>query len=142
MKIKARMMGDRMNINNMLLSPTNLQLTTKVYCKQFPVKKSVGIMTILDDFEEKDNCFHVVLKNSKEQELGRGSKFRTHYLTLEREGIVIYNVNDITFESKDDFYIVELWNEDEILDRYKLECCAEIYDVYMNLLPKGRVSLI
>lgn len=141
MKVKVRLIGDKINSEDMLISANNLQLTTKVFSEKLPVTKDVGVMTILEDFSEKDNSFQVVIKNSKDEELGRGNIFRLKIMTEEREAILIYNVNKAYFEKKGDFYTVELWNKDKILDKYDLGCEVEIHNIYNNMLPKGVISL-
>lgn len=142
MKIKVRLIGEQINSEETLISGKNLQLTTNIYSENLPVTKNIGVITILDDFDELKNTFQVVVKNSKDEELGKGKIFRLKIMTKEREAILIYNINGAYFEKKSDFYIVELWNEKCILDSYTLKCETEIHNIYSNLLFKGTISLI
>lgn len=142
MKVKVRLIGNQINSDDILISGKNLQLTTSIYSESLPATKDIGVITILDNFSEAKNIFQVIIKNSKNEELGRGDIFRLKIMTKEREAILVYNINGAYFEKKGDFYIVELWNEDNILDRYNLECETEIHNIYSNLLPKGTISLI
>ena len=141
MRVKARLIGDKMNSEDMLISGNNLQLTTRVYSEKLPFTKDIGILTILENFNEEDNNFQIIIKNPKEEELGRGNIFRLKIVTKEREAILIYNVNKAYFEKKDDFYVVELWNKNNLLDTYNLGCEVEIHNIYNNMLPKGVISL-
>ncbi len=141
MKVKLRLIGDKLNSDELLISAKNLQLGTDIYVEKFPITKDVGVMTILESFEEKENRFQVVIRDKENKELGRGNIFKLKIMTKEKEAIIIYNINKAYFEKKIDFYKVELLSGESVIDSYKLGCETEIYNIYSNLAPKGTISL-
>lgn len=143
MRVKLRMVGGKLNSGNILVNGERLQLGTTVYVDKFPVTKDIGILTILENFDEKINEFQICVKNSDNKELGRGEVFRSKVVLKNKgEGIIIYNVNKAYFENKNDFYIIELWNKDKIIDKFSLNCDSDIYNIYENLEEKGTISLL
>ena len=47
----------------------------------------------------------------------------------------------MTFENKFDFYTVELWNEEKIIDKFELKAETNIYNIYSNMNESGTMSL-
>lgn len=143
MKVKVRFLADKLDATKTLLDTKHLQLGTTVYTKKFPLNKDIGVLTIIEGMTEDRNEFQICVKNSQEEVLGRGEVFRGRLLTKKNsEGIIIYNVNNAYFENKMDFYIIELWNGAECIDKFELNASVDIYDVYENLDEKGMISLV
>lgn len=141
MQVKARLFGNPIDINSILINTTNLQLTSTIYVEKLPLKKDVGVMTIIENFEETRNYFNLVIKNIEDKVLVTAPPFRGRISTKEKEAILIYNIIQIPFETTEDKFKIELWNENVLIDSFILGCCTEINDIYSNLLPKGKVYL-
>lgn len=143
MKVKVRMIGDKLDSNTMLIDASKLQLGTKVYTSKFPLTKDVGILTVIEGMNEKDNSFQISVKDSKGELLGKGKVFRIRVLSKETgEGLMVYNINKAHFENRDSYYIIELWNKDTLLDSFELGAESNIYNIYSNLDEKGSISLL
>lgn len=140
MKVKLRLIGDKIDSSKILISANNLQMGNKILVERFPATKDVGILTILDEFDGKNNKFQLCVKNGKNEVLGRGEIFRSKILYKSEEGMIAYNVNKAYFENRESFYIVELWNDKTLLDSFNLFAETEIYNTYENLEEKGRIS--
>lgn len=140
MKVKLRLIGDKIDSTKILLSGNNLQLGDKVWIPKFPATKDVGVLVVVDEFDVNNNKFQICVKNEKEEVLGRGEVFRSKILSKSNEGILAYNVNKAYFENRERVYIVELWNGNKLLDTLHLSAEAEIYNIYENLDEKGRIS--
>lgn len=143
MKIKVRMIGDKLDSNTMLVDAGKLQLGTKVYTQRFPLTKDVGILTIIEGMKESKNIFQIVVKDSKGELLGKGNIFRMKILSKETgEGVLVYNINKAHFENRDSFYMIELWSGDELIDSFNLGADSDIYNIYTNLDERGTISLL
>lgn len=140
MKIKLRLVGDKIDSTKKLLSVNNLQLGNKIWIPKFPVTKDVGILIVIQDFDISNNKFQVCVKNEKEEILGRGEVFRSRIVSKSKEGILTYNINKAYFENRESFYIIELWSGNKLLDIFHLYAEVEIYNIYENLDEKGTVS--
>lgn len=141
MRIKSRLIGQKMNIENRLLSLEDLQLTTTLYVDSYPTTRDIGIFSVLEDITEEENEFQVIIKNLNNKELGRGSRFRTSYLTKDGEGILIYNLNRIEFKNPNSGYIVEVLNGENLFDRYEIKSSTDIYKIYTPALSAGVIKL-
>lgn len=142
MKVKVRMMGNKMDGSKMLVDTSNLQFGTAIYTEKFPVTKDIGFFTIIEDLEEDNNIFNIAIKNSEGKLLGKGSKFKSKIISKETgEAAIIYNITQVTFENKFDFYTVELWNEEKIIDKFELKAETNIYNIYSNMNESGTMSL-
>lgn len=143
MKVKVRMIGDKLDSNTMLVDAGKLQLGTKVYTQRFPLTKDVGIFTVIEGMEESKNIFQIAVKDSNGELLGRGNVFRMKILSKETgEGVLIYNINKAHFKNRDSFYIIELWNGENLIDSFNLGADSDIYNIYSNLDEKGTISLL
>lgn len=143
MKIKMRMIGDKLDSNTLLIDAAKLQLGTKVYTKQFPFTKDVGVLTLIEGLKEEENNFQITVKDSNGELLGKGGLFRAKIKNkASDEAIVIYNINKAYFECRDDFYIIELWSNGKMIDNFELGADADIYRIYENLDEKGSISLL
>ncbi|WP_130891782.1 hypothetical protein LIY46_00040 [Fusobacterium varium] len=143
MNVKLRMIGDKLDARYILVNAAKLQLGTTIYTEKFPITKDIGILTILDNFSENKNKFQICVKSSDGTVIGKGEIFRSKVvLKGQQEGIIIYNINNAYFENRNNFYVVELWNENNLLDTFELRCESNIYNIYENLDEKGTISLI
>lgn len=143
MKIKVRMIGSKMDSSNILVSNKALQLGTTIYIEKFPEIRDVGILTVIEGVIESENLFQIAVKDSTGKLLGRGNKFRAKIISQEtNEAIVIYNINQAAFSNKDDFYIIELWNNENIIDTFELKAKNNIYNIYKNIDERGTISFI
>lgn len=143
MKVKVRMLGNKMDGSLMLMNNSNLQLGTAVYVDKFPAVKDIGILTILENFNKEKNIFQVTVKNSIGKVLGKTNKFRSKIISKETgEAALIYNINQVEFNDKMDFYTIELWNEEVMVDSFNMGVKNNIYDIYDNMDEKGMISLL
>mgnify|MGYP000031410342 CR=1 FL=1 len=143
MNIKMRMIGDKVDSNTLLIDANKLQLGTKVYTKKFPFTKDVGVLTVIEGLREERNSFQIAVKSSQGELLGKGGVFRAKIKNrASDEAIVVYNINKAYFENRNDFYIIELWSNDQMLDSFELGADADIYKIYEILDEKGSISLL
>lgn len=143
MKVKLRMMGNKTDGSKMLMNISDLQFGTAIYVEKFPVTKDIGFLTVLEDLDVEKNIFHISIKNSVGELLGVGAKFRSKIISKETgEVAIIYNITQVTFENRLDFYTVELWNNEEIIDTFKLKAESDIYNIYNNMNESGTLSLL
>lgn len=141
MNIKLRMIGNRLDSGEMLFNLEKMQIGTKILIEKFPIKRDIGVLTIIENFDEKKNEFQICVKDSQGKELGRGDLFRSRVLSSDKEGIIVYNINSAYFEKKDDFYTIELFNKEKILDKYSISCDTNIYNIYQNLDDRGTIEI-
>lgn len=142
MKVKVRMIGNKMDGSKMLVDTSDLQFGTAVYVEKFPTTKDVGFLTILEGLKEDNNIFNIAVKNSEGKLLGTGAKFKSKIISKETgEAAIIYNITQVTFENRFDFYTVELWNEEKIIDKFELKAETNIYNIYSNMNESGTISL-
>lgn len=143
MKIKVRMLGNKMDSSLMLMNNSSLQLGTSIYVEKLPVTIDVGVLNILENMNKEKNLFQVVVKDSAGSLLGKSDNFRSKIISRETgEAILIYNINKAFFNNKQDFYTIELWNEEEIVDSFEIKVKNNIYDIYDNMDDKGLISLV
>lgn len=141
MNIKLRMIGNKIDSSKILFNLEQMQLGTKVFIEKFPITKDIGILTIINNFNELENEFQIVVKDSQGKELGKGEVFRLKIMTKEKEAIIIYNINSAYFEKREDFYTIELLNRGNIIDSFDLSCETNMYNIYNNLDDKGTINL-
>lgn len=141
MNIKLRMIGNKMDSSKILFNLEKMQLGTRLLVEKFPITRDIGILTVINSFNELENEFQIVVKDSHGKELGKGEVFRLRIMTREKEAIIIYNINKAYFEKKEDFYTIELLNKGNIIDRFDLSCETNIYNIYNNLDDKGTINL-
>lgn len=143
MRVKMRMIGSKMDSSNVLIDTKALQLGTAVYVEKFPETRDIGILTLIEGVNENENLFQISVKDSTGNLLGRGNKFRSKIMSQKTdETVVIYNINQVTFYNKNDFYIIELWNNEDIIDTFELRAENNIYNIYKNVDDRGTISLL
>lgn len=141
MKVRFKMVGDKINTESMLSNLNKMVSGTTAYVESYPVKKDFGIFNVIDEVSLNNNNFQIIVKNKEEVVLGKGEPFRSK--TLQADGTVIlgYNINQAYFNHKEDFYIVELYVKGILVDKYELRTTDDIYDIYDNQNPSGLMKL-
>ncbi len=142
MKLKIRILSNE--LNNQLKKPniTGMLLGTTVIVTEYPQSLNIGVLTIFEDYNKEKNEFQVRVKKFENEEIGCGSLFKSLIISKNRETIIQYNIRELIFKEPNTCYIIELFNEGELIDRFKIESTLDMGTIYENTSISGIIDLI
>lgn len=141
MKVIENFISEQVDTENKYPVLYKFHLGSSFYSNTFPIEKNIGFTTIIGDFNKENNKFNIIIKNKENIEIAKGNEFKCKLVNENNNGILLYNVNGAYFQNENSYYLIELWNEENLLKTFKLKGENCIYKIYQNLDSSGTINI-
>lgn len=141
MKVIENFISEQVDTENKYPTLDKIHLGSSFYSNIFPIEKNIGFTTIIGDFNKENNKFNIIIKNKENIEIAKGNEFKCKLVNENNNGILLYNLNGAYFQNENSYYLIELWNEDNLLKTFKLKGENCIYKIYQNLDSSGTINI-